>query len=84
MDGLTQPLSEGKLANLSKRLNEVEESVRQDGPAFWGAQCALPFEQTVVASLIREMEVLMLFLAAQHLLIRDMREAQRRPVTQVH
>jgi hypothetical protein len=30
------------------------------------------------------MEVLMLFLAAQHLLIRDLREAQRWPIAQVH
>jgi hypothetical protein len=80
----TKPLNEADtLTKLSERLKALEASARQGGPAFWGAQCVLPFEQTVVASLLREVEVLMLFLAAQHLLIRDLRDAVQ-PRAQIH
>lgn len=86
MRNLEAPLSKGSLETLGIRLKEVEESARADGAAFWGAQCALPFEQSVVASLIRETEVLMLFLAAQQLLLRDLCKMveQKFPMPPIH
>jgi hypothetical protein len=66
------------MENLSKRLKELEGLGPQRAQVL-GRPVRAAVEQTVVASLVGEMEVLMLFLAAQHLLLRDLRALEPSP-----